>query len=174
MEGKAAAASSVLHKAEGQGLFLSLFTWLITEKQGRGLQHVTCVPCCALCVVQDGESYICDFVHMHVWPTVYMWSRVATGSPLCASLSLQLTSLPSHTQKAARATICARGSDWVSEWVVKSLVCRTQPPVLPCFLLRMFTCLYCVVLQGLSLEKDKEGNREWLKEKWTKRQRRSS
>jgi len=43
MEDETTAPSSVLHKAEGQGLSFSLQMTHISEKQGRGLKCVACV-----------------------------------------------------------------------------------------------------------------------------------
>lgn len=82
--------------------------------------------CCVLyavhahtCIHEFAFTCLADCVH------VLVCVCVAIGSPVCASFSFQLTSLPSHTQKAARATICARGSDWVTGWVSEQVTSVT-------------------------------------------------
>lgn len=97
-----AAASSVRHKAEGQRLALTLSFCMthISEKQGERTQ--VCVPRCALHVV-----------HVFVSISDFACVCVAAGSPLCESFSFHVTGLPSRTQTAARATICAGGGDRV-------------------------------------------------------------
>lgn len=86
---------------------LSFHVTHISEKQGIGLTRTYVIL-----------HLLADCVHVFVC--------MAVGSPLCASFSFQFTSLPSHTQKAARATICARGSEWVRGWVSEQVTSVTS------------------------------------------------
>ena len=76
-------------------------------------------------------------LHMHVWLIAFIWLCVARGG-------FQLTNLPSHTQNAASATICARGSDGVRGWV-RQKVTSVQDRSFS-LLLGVCTCLYCMAL----------------------------